>query len=369
MDIKKRKKLPKLWYKTKNGQVRSFSIKCNYYNSDKVILITKKKVEPNGKITYDKYIYNKGKNIGKANETTAWEQCLSEATSIFNRLKDKGYTEDLDIVEPELKPMLAVKYNKNYIKFPCMVQPKLDGVRCIVFEGKDHDIHLKSRRNKELILPHIKEYLSKHRDLLPLDGELYNHKELTFQEIISAVKKLSDKTNKIVLTVYDKPIPSENNYNRWSKLIKKSKLVVKKKDPIKFLETKICNSLEEIYAYHDKCVSEGYEGIIIRNFDGLYEFGYRSNNLIKYKKFSDEEFEVLDIVEATGRDKGTGIFILKTKEGKVFKARPQGNKVLRASYLLNRSKLIGKYCTVKYQELSTYGIPRFPSVIAIRDYE
>lgn len=249
-----------------------------------------------------------------------------------------------------------------------MVQAKLDGVRCIAYE-EDGEVHLMSRRGKELEIPQLKQYLTDNRELLPLDGELYNHGDLSFQGIISAVKRISSKTDKINLVVYDKPVENVPNYDRQFNLLKKDKKKAGKKAPVKFLDTVICNSFEEIFKYHDKMRALGYEGVIIRNFDGLYEMGYRSNNLIKYKKFFDEEFPIVDVVEATGRDKGTGIFVLKAKNGELFNARPQGSKQLRTSYLRDREKLIGKPCTVKYQELSDYGIPRFPSAIAVRDYE
>lgn len=368
MKIKKSIRLKKLFSRTKSGQVRSFKIVLRYYKKDLVIMTTKKKVEPDGKITYDKYTYTEGKNLGKANETSAWEQAQREAESIYLRLMDKGYNEKVPEEKVNPEPMLAIKWDEKKVKFPCMVQPKLDGVRCIIY--KDNEcIHLRSRRGKDLEIPHIKKFLSEHEDLLPLDGELYNHGDLSFQGIISAVKKLSTKTDKISLVVYDKPVENVSNYDRQFKLLKRDKKKVGKNDPIKFLETIIAKNLEEIYQYHDKCVKEGYEGVIIRNYDGLYEMGYRSHNLIKYKKFYDEEFPILDVVEATGRDKGTAIFILKAKNGEPFNARPQGSKQLRASYLRNRKSLIGKLCTVKYQELSDYGIPRFPSAIAVRDYE
>lgn len=331
-------------------------------------MTTKKRVEPNGKITYDTYLYTEGKNIGKANETTAWVQAAREAKSLIARLKDKGYNEQIPDEKVSPEPMLAIKWDEKRISFPCMVQAKLDGVRCIMYKDSE-GVHLRSRRGKDLNIPHIQRYLEDHPEILPLDGELYNHGDLTFQGIISAVKRLSKATDKINIVVYDKPVENVSNYDRQFKLLKADKKRVSKKDPIKFLDTIIANNLEEIYEYHDKMVKQGYEGVIIRNFNGLYEMGYRSNNLIKLKRFFDEEFPIVDIIEATGRDKGTAIFILKAKNGKEFNARPQGSKALRASYLTNRKELIGKLCTVKYQELSDYGIPRFPSAIAIRDYE
>lgn len=364
----KKIKLKKLFSRTKSGQIRSFKIVLRYYKKDLVVMTTKKKVEPNGKITYDKYTYTEGKNLGRANETSAWEQAQREAESIYLRLKDKGYSEQVSEEKVNPEPMLATKWDEKRIKFPCMVQPKLDGVRCITYKDEE-GIHLRSRRGKDLDIPNIKKFLSEHEDLLPLDGELYNHGDLSFQGIISAVKKLSNKTDKINLVVYDKPVENVSNYDRQFKLLKRDKKKVGKNDPIKFLDTIIAFGFEDIYRYHAEMVKQGYEGVIIRNFDGLYEMGYRSHNLIKYKKFYDEEFPIVDIIEATGRDKGTAIFVLKAKNGELFNARPQGSKQLRASYLRDRDKLIGKPCTVKYQELSDYGIPRFPSAIAVRDYE
>lgn len=361
----------KMYSRTKDGKIRSFSIICRYYGEHEVVMSTKKRIEPDGKITYDKYTYTEGKNIGRANETSALEQCLMEADSMVNRLKDKGYSIQVPTITQYIdpKPMLAIKEDESKIKFPCMIQPKLDGVRCIMYEDSNKEVHLMSRRGKELNIPHIKAYLEQHRELLPLDGELYNHDSLSFQGIISAVKKLSNKTDHISVVVYDKPIPDVPNKLRQEVLeyIKRDQL--HDKDPIKVLDTYYCNSPEDIEKYHKQFTSMGYEGSIIRNCDGLYEFGYRSHNLIKKKDFFDEEFPIVDVLEATGRDKGTAIFVLQAKNGKTFNARPQGDKQLRTQYLRDRKKLIGKPCTVKYQELSDYGIPRFPSAIAVRDYE
>lgn len=359
---------PKLYALSKSGQIRSFRIRCRKYREDLVIMTTKKKVEPKGKITYDKYTYTEGKNLGRANETSAWEQCCREAESMFNRLKDKGYQEGIPSDESEMKPMLAIKWDESKVIYPCMVQAKLDGVRCIAYRDNE-GVHLKSRRGKEFNIPHLIRYLEKNSRLLPLDGELYNHKDLNFLGIISAVKKLSAKTDHINMIVYDKPVEGIINYDRQFKLLAGNAKNTDKDAPIKYLPTIIAYSKADIDTYHDKCIKEGFEGVIIRNFTGKYEFGYRSHNLIKLKKFFDKEFPIIRVEEATGRDKGTAIFVLKADNGKEFKARPQGDKGLRKRYLEDKDLLIGKLCTVKYQELSKYGIPRFPSAIAIRDYE
>ena len=126
--------------------------------------------------------------------------------------------------------------------------------------------------------------------------------------------------------------------------------------------------MDEVWDYHTECVSKGYEGVIIRNFKGTYEFGFRSNNLIKLKVFNDAEFEIVDVLEANGRDSGTAIFVCKCKGG-LFNAKPQGTRDLRREYLERADEIIGKKVTIQYQGLSDDGIPRFPSAISIRDYE
>jgi len=63
------------------------------------------------------------------------------------------------------------------------------------------------------------------------------------------------------------------------------------------------------------------------------------------------------------------IWKCKTKEGKEFEVRPVGTVESRSELLKNASKCIGKFLTVTYQELSEFGVPRFPVGKTIRDYE
>ena len=394
------REFPTLYALSKTGAIRVYNIVVTVDNENKTATITTtKQSKIGGKKTIDTYIFDKGVNIGKANETTYLEQALLEAESRFRKQKDLGYSEEMpsdDTVyntdaSGNMKPMLAISYDETKIQFPCICQPKYDGVRCLVFEDDNGEIQLISRKGKKYNIPHIKQWASEHRELLPLDGELYNHKELTFQEIVSAVKKESEITSQISYVVYDIPIPDVkfslmisfpdfrtddytadatmvcHGHNRLSMLEKLSK--VNNLGPIKITQSRICNSFDDIKKYHDECVEDGYEGIIIRNPNGMYEFGFRSNNLIKYKEFVDSEFTIVDVVEATGRDAGTAVFVCVTEDGKTFNVKPKGSKKLRSEYFSNREKYINKKLTVKYQGLSDDGIPRFPSGIAIRDYE
>jgi len=268
-------------------------------------------------------------------------------------------------MEQITKPMLATGYDKSRIKFPCLVQAKLDGCRAICLIGNDNQVHILSRGNKEYNVPHLRAWAESHRDLLPLDGELYNHKDLSFQQICSAVKCCSSWTDKLKYVVYDKPVSGMKNKNRWAELLCD---LENENGVIELCQTIICHSFEEIERWHDYFVQQGYEGAIIRNMDAFYTEG-RSNNLMKLKKFDTDEFRVVDVLEAEGQDKGTALFKL-VNGSCIFHARPTGSKELRAKYLTERQQLIGKMCTVRHFGYTDGGIiPRFPVALGIRDYE
>lgn len=365
--------MPRMFALSKTGSIRVYDIIVEDMG-DHAVMTTRKKVTLNGKWTEDKYEYWEGVNIGKSNETTYLEQALFEAQSAWRRLQDAGFTVEMPNPDTKfntdangkIKPMLAVAFSEKKIKFPCLCQPKYDGVRCTISEDAE-GVHIISRKGKPYNIPHLEKWAKENLHLLPLDGELYNHKELTFQEIISAVKKVSDITQKIRYVVYDRPIDGVSNGDRWHKIVRDFENV-SADAPAYRSDWVYCDNIEQVQKYHANCIANGYEGVIIRNFEGLYEFGFRSNNLIKMKTFDDAEFEIVDVVEATGRDAGTAVFVCKCAGGE-FNVKPQGSRELRAEYFERSSDLIGKMVTVQYQGLSDDGIPRFPSAISIRDYE
>ena len=120
--------------------------------------------------------------------------------------------------------------------------------------------------------------------------------------------------------------------------------------------------------YYQKFMNEGYEGIMFRNEGANYLPHYRSKHLQKYKEFQDDEFEIVGGKEAEGEDRGTVIFECKSKSG-TFWVRPRGSREYRKRLLVDILNLTGKKLTVRYQNLTEYGEPRFPVGIAVRDYE
>jgi len=107
---------------------------------------------------------------------------------------------------------------------------------------------------------------------------------------------------------------------------------------------------------------------MIRDASSTYEIGKRSNYLLKYKAFQTEEYEIVDVKEGTGREKGAAIWVCKVGEHQ-FSAKPEGTLEVRKKYLQEKEKYIGKQLTVRYQNLTALGVPRFPVGVAVRDYE
>ena len=286
--------------------------------------------------------------------------------------RENKKTEQKNIPNKIYYPMLAHQYNqkKKEIKYPCFVQPKLDGVRCVVVGGELYS------RNGLLFptLEHIKNELKLNTDNLILDGELYTD-DINFEKIVGLVRK-SKKTPeeeqnslKIYLNVFDY---IDINLDYEKRLLNLNKFFENNKNLkyIKQVKTEECKKEEQIMEFLDKYTNEGYEGVIIRNKKGKYAENARSNNLQKLKKFIDEEFEIIDYTTPkTGKEIGCVVWICKTKEGKKFNVRPSGNYDERKKQYKDGKKYIGKMLTVKYQELTNDKVPRFPVGLAIRDYE
>ena len=112
----------------------------------------------------------------------------------------------------------------------------------------------------------------------------------------------------------------------------------------------------------------GYEGQMVR-LDSIYE-NKRSKSLLKRKEFRDEEFQILDVIEGDGNKSGMAASMLLCNDrDQKFNSNIKGDRTYLRELLKNKDSLIGKRATVKYFNLTPDGIPRFPYVIAIRDYE
>jgi DNA ligase-1 len=313
----------------------------------------------------------KGKNVGRSNETTPYQQACLEATSKWNKKTDRKYVSkkaDLKKVAEQMLPMLAHDFKKRgkSIDWPAYVQPKLNGVRCLAKMVNRHVIEYTSREGKLFTtLNHLSPHLLKlMRPKETLDGELFTW-ELTFQEICSAVKRQQDASLLLEFWVYD--CVQDTTFDDRTKYLSK---LLSKKSPIVEVPTRLVKGTAQMLKLHQQMVATGYEGTIIRNMVGTYHSGpSRSADLQKYKDFVDEEFEIVGGKQGVGKDEGAVTFVCVTEEEKQFDCRPRGAYAQRRKWWDNLSKLLGKKLTVRYQNRTDDNIPYLPVGIAIRDYE
>jgi ATP-dependent DNA ligase len=380
------KNYPILYKKDKSDKVRIWKITASEHE-DGSCWIETEYGQKEGKITYSEKQVKTGKNIGKKNETTTQQQTILICDKTWKDKKEKEeYIENLENIENKINtsfsPMLADKWDpeskvkrKIDIIFPCYIQPKLDGIRCLTYI-KESKIVNQSRQLKYFNnLDHINnelEELFKNNKNLVLDGELYNH-DIVFNQIAGIVKKEKlkeedkEKLKQIQYHVYDcfftdeSEMSFKDRYNFLEENIKKLKY-------IKIVSIHNCINKNNIFEYHNINLQNKYEGSILRNIDSKYEFT-RSKNLQKYKNFEDDEFEIVDYKQGEGHDDGTVIWKCKTKEGKTFDVRPIGTVEERQKLYKNGDHYIGKMLTVTYQNISELGVPRFPVGKTIRDYE
>jgi hypothetical protein len=313
--------------------------------------------------------------------------------------------------DTDSKGLSSKKSNDEISESFSYAQPKLDGIRCFV-KIVDGHVVLLTRNGKQLVhLQHLREqallFLEDEEDTV-LDCEVYTPtiygkavyakskveyiegdeelpKKQRFEVISGAVRPVRSNPhpleNQMCLYVFDVAdqtgkIPQTQRFKKLDALF--SRPQAKKTPNIQRVKTKKIRYLEDIDPLHDAFVEEGYEGLVIRARDLLYESNKRSLKMRKYKKFFDTEYPI----EGIKSDKGVGCeqftwvcsTIVEGDDGKkvkkTFNVKPEGSVEQKKVWFENSKDYIGKkMLTVKYQELSSDGVPRFPIGIAIRDYE
>jgi len=375
-----------LYKKTATGAIQQWKIGV------KASTIITKFGQVDGKQQITKDVVKAGKNIGKKTETTPEEQALAEAKAKFQKQLKKGYVKSIEKAEAEQTneiitggwlPMTAKSFFKyddktlkniptsdaKHIKYPCAVQPKLDGIRNCM--DKEHPF---SRTRKPIgTIPHIVKAL-KEIEPLKFDGELYNHEHKDNFEVISSMvrreKELHPDHKLIQYHIYD--INTTMTFQKRIKALQLYKKLMEKSGHIKIVETRICANKEELMEAYEDFLEQGYEGAMVRNLhDSPYE-SKRSKHLQKMKLFEDDEFKVVGIKEGRGKLAGhVGSFIceVKDKRGKrTFDCKLKGKTSELKKYFNDESLWKNKMMTVRFQGYTKKNfVPRIPVGIRFRD--
>jgi len=395
----------------KSGKIRTWNVTLTKYDNYTEIKVSHGVLH--GKIINSITKIDKGKNIGKKNETTHYSQAQLEAHSKWNKKKDIEHyvtdisslnnpsstpTHETDVYKIETitdsmeilnissckqlhtstdnieastghagKPsaMLAHDHKKykHKIQYPCYIQRKYDGYR-LLYQHVTKDMFTRNGKKYD-ILYNSSLYQQLQKVTLPLDGELYCHGDFNFECYgVLRKKKITESDlvllNKIEYHVYDVRLPNVPFSERLEILQQFFKEHSNELPKIKLVTTYTCKNEDEVNNYHTSFINDNYEGSIIRNASGLYE-SKRSFQLLKYKDFDDEEFVITDFTSEKDNDIHLVIWICKTNENKTFNIRPQGTKEEREKLFKNAHTFIGQKLWVKFFGYTDNKIPRFPS--------
>jgi len=382
----------------KKGDMKVWTIQVEQVmcdNDEAIITITHGKL--GGKMTVKPESITEGKQ-GR----NCFEQAVLEAKARIKKQEDKNYRENTaDLANLDILAMLAADYRKRgkSIVYPCYGSDKYDGVRALA-KKRNGVVTIESRTSQLYDIPHIHEALVIHmQDGDIWDGEIYLHGEV-LQDITSAVgrtdtqAKIDAAQRKYERAVGDEKIALAYQELEEAKLIHeiRPKLqfhifdVVSDKTFIERMEDldeltgiPVVSPCIQITQYvwvadavdmkikHDDAVDRGYEGLMLRNFKGLYESGKRSTDLQKYKEFVDAEFEILDVIP--DKEDGSRFVVRNNLNDRTFTVT-LGSMAQRAEYLANKHLYIGKMITVRYQSrYKKTKLPQFPTGVVIRDYE
>ena len=289
------------------------------------------------------------------------------------------------------KPMLAYPASDKPIDYtkPVYIQPKLDGVRCLIqYEipfGSGHipnsgKVVAYSRTGKEWknidhILQSLKPFFIDNPNVI-LDGELYNHDlRDDFETIISLVRRqkpddidMLESRDLVQFHCYDCidiGLVDASFENRMSFITHH----VPCSYCIKHVTTdRVYKHEEALDIHHNANLVNGYEGSILRTNDPYA--CKRSHNLRKFKDFHDTEATIIGFVEGKGKRVGTiGKFMAIDADGNEFGMPVMDNfKKLRTMFK-EMQTWVGKTATFTYFERTKAGSYRHPLFKAIRDYE
>jgi len=312
---------------------------------------------------------------------------------------NEGYVEDINKVSFKKTDSNGFpkfqKANKDLSKliFPSYAQPKYNGVRAsmsfemfkinddlfvnekpqAVFKSKN-GIYYNMSRIQKFVNVTLGEDFFKHEGVdLIYDGELYIHNEKL--NVINSscpyikdgkVYKSSHNPDDVTFVIFDifSDLPQSKRFEIINDKVKefglehlKYQSCLDRKSSIYFSETIIVNSKEDAQDYTDKCIKSGFEGSIVRNMNNPYQYGLRTNSLIKIKRPITGIYKIIDVIPKD-KEPETALFVLTTDEGQTFKCNPTGTYEDRKKYLDNKASYIGKSALIRYFELS--GVKNVP---------
>lgn len=383
------------------GKIRVVEISYQWEDEYKGFVIRRSTYQYGGKVSIQpEIVITKGKA-----KRTVTEQAKLEYNSHLKKYQDKGYKlltksigkytkEELDKVLPEhttdsngfKKHMLAKQADKvaaSTFEREWYASRKIDGVRMSLY-FKNDKIHTASRGGGDydpacqhfIKHPKLIEFFNNHPDLV-LDGELYKSGK-TLQQISGAARleKNACDCDWLEYYIYDVMIPDMPFLERLKVLNQIAEELDLGFEPerewkegelqIQMVPHEKVSGWLNVKALHDKYVSEGWEGVVIRDPKKNYKFGGRGSEMIKVKMYKDDTFKVVGY-ELGLRGSEDMVFICELPDGRTFKAKPFGDREQKEEYVNNfEEKYKNQIGECKFFYYSDDNIPLQPAFKAFR---
>ena len=295
-----------------------------------------------------------------------------------------------------MKPMKAVDYDPAKLRFPLLASPKLDGLRCVIKEGVALSNTLKP------IPSHCVQRILGNGLYNGLDGELIVGSPTApnvFSDTMSYVmahNKEFDFTY-YVFDLWDCPYPYDYRAGLLTATLEKlydgPDATVGR---IKLLKQTLIDDFDELAKYEARMVAEGFEGIMLRDLNGMYKYGRSTVNegfLLKVKRFADSEAVVIGFEEQmmncneasknelghtkrsstkdglVGKNTLGALHVRDTKTGTEFHVGTGMDDFNRAMIWSNKAVYLGKTITYKYFPIGVKDLPRHPVFKGFRALE
>lgn len=291
-----------------------------------------------------------------------------------------------------LKPMLAATCEDvNFIRFPVLASPKLDGIRCLIKDGVALSRSLKPIPNK-----YVQSYVrGLSMRLEGLDGELIvgPHDKDVFRRTTSGVMSEEGKPD---FTFYVFDLWNEPQTYFDERLQQVTRIVDHAfqagVNRLKVVPHRKIVNPQTLEIEEERVLAEGYEGLMLRDPDGPYKYGRATAKqgwLLKLKQFVDAEAVVVGVEErmhneneatkdALGHTERStskaglvpagdlGALVCKTPEGQEFNIGTGFTAEDRIGYWRIKDDLIGRLVKYKYFPTGAKDKPRFPVFLGWR---
>lgn len=286
------------------------------------------------------------------------------------------------------EPMLASP--RGRLIFPCMIQPKYDGIRCVVRDGVAYSRNLEPIRNNV-----IRETLSA-EVFNGFDGELilgdptapdvYN---ATQDVVMDANAYPQDITYFVFDDFTDPRLPYEKRYYRVVGRLRELQFNCVQAVPYLHVDDE-----PELMQLADPLFDMGFEGAMVRDPGAIYKHGRateKEGSLWKIKRMQDDEMLVIRIeermhneneatVDAKGKTKrskakdgmkGTGmlgvLIGINDEKWPGEEIRVGSSNLPKITVAEASEKFVGKLVTFKHQPAGASFAPRFPIYKGVRD--